>query len=329
MNSIDKLRETVGAQGGWRKLVNNPVLGDDEDFRFDNHVLRTEQGYRMYFSWRKHYAIAMTESEDGVNWSEPRLVVEPRPETGWEDDINRPAVVYRDGTYHMWYSGQTAGRTFASETWTEAYLEASSNTLGTSAIGYATSSDGISWTRRDTPVLSAAPEWEQQSLMCPTVFWSEDEGVYKMWYSGGGWFEPNAIGHAVSPDGITWTRVSDAPVFGPNPNELWERERIAGAHVMVHDGWHYLFYIGYEDMFKARIGLARSRDGISGWERHPANPILSAGIPGAWDSESIYKPFVLFEEDRDRWIMWFNARKGTTERIGVAIHDGRDLGFGE
>ncbi len=327
MNTIDRLRESVGCQGGWRKHVANPVLGDEEDFRFDNHVLRGPQGYRMYFSWRKHYAIAMTESTDGLRRGEPLLVAESRPETGWEDDINRPAVVLRDGVHHMWYSGQTAGTTFQSETWTEAYLEASSNTLGTSAIGYATSTDGITWHRRDAPVLTAGPSWEQQSLMCPTAHWDEETGLYKLWYSGGGWFEPDAIGHAVSEDGISWRRVSDQPVFGPDPDQLWERKRVAGAHVMRHDGWYYLFYIGYEDMFKARIGIARSRDGVTDWQRHPANPILSAGIPGAWDSESIYKPFVLLEEDNDRWIMWFNARRGTTERIGVAIHDGLDLGF--
>lgn len=329
MTSIDELRETIGCQGGWRKHAGNPVIGAPNDFRFDNHVLRTENGYRMYFSWRKHYAIAMTESADGLNWSEPVLVLEPRPETGWEDDINRPAVILRDGVYHLWYSGQTAGTTFESDNWTEVYVEASSNTLGTSDIGYATSTDGIHWERRDKPVLSAGPAWEQQSLMCPTVLWDEQAGLYRLWYSGGGWFEPDALGYAVSSDGISWERQSDQPVFTPDPQQLWERDRVAGAHVVFDDGWYYVFYIGYEDMFKARIGLARSRDGMTNWQRHPANPILSAGIPGAWDSESIYKPFVVKEEDRDRWVMWFNARSGTTEQIGVAIHEGLDLGFEE
>ena len=99
----------VGCQGGWRKFAGNPVLGVPGDFRFDNHVLRVDGIYRMYFSWRTHYSIAMTESSDGVQWTEPVLVLQPRPETGWEDDINRPTLAYKDGRYHMWYSGQTAG----------------------------------------------------------------------------------------------------------------------------------------------------------------------------------------------------------------------------
>ncbi len=163
--------------------------------------------------------------------------------------------------------------------------------------------------------------------MCPSVLWDDEEQLYKLWYSGGGWFEPDAIGYATSTDGITWTRPLAEPVFTAEPSNLWERERVAGAQVIKAVGWYYMFYIGYEDLFKARIGLARSRDGFSSWERHPDNPIISAGLPGAWDCESIYKPFVLYEATLDRWTMWFNARSGTTERIGVAYHDGYDLGF--
>lgn len=326
-DTLRALNETVGCRGGWRKHAGNPVMGDPGDFRFDNHVLRTNDGYRMYFSWRRHYAIAVSESADGITWTEPRLVLEPRPETGWEDDVNRPTVIYRDGVHHMWYSGQTAGRTFDSDTWTDVYLQASTNTEGRSAIGYAVSADGYTWERRDTPVLEARAPWEKQSLMCPTVLWDEPSRRYRLWYSGGGWFEPDALGYAESSDGVDWTRPHDRPVFGPEPANLWESARVAGAHVVHDRDWFYLFYIGYEDMFKARIGIARSRDGVSGWERHPANPVLSAGLPGAWDCESIYKPFALLDEDHDRWLMWFNARTGTTERIGLAWHDGRDLGF--
>lgn len=317
----------VGCQGGWRKYENNPVLGAENDFCFDNHVLKIEDKYRMYFSWRTHYSIAMIESEDGLHWSEPVLVIKPRPETGWEDDINRPAVVYKDGKYQMWYSGQTSGTSLSSDTWTEVYMEASMNDKGTSYIGYATSDDGVHWQRYDKPVIMPDEPWEIQSLMCPTVLWDEEERIYKLWYSGGEWFEPNSIGYATSEDGVSWTKHKQNPVFTADAANIWERARVAGAHVIKDEGWYYMFYIGYEDLFKARICLARSRNGIDGWERHKENPILSPGTPGGWDSEAIYKPFVLYEEDADRWLMWFNARKGTNERIGVAIHEGKDLGF--
>jgi predicted GH43/DUF377 family glycosyl hydrolase len=85
-----------------------------------------------------------------------------------------------------------------------------------------------------------------------------------------------------------------------------------------------MFYIGFRDEHCAQIGIARSRDGITGWERHPANPIISPGA-NQWDGEACYKPFALF--DGHRWLLWYNGRRGSVEQIGLAIHDGEDLGF--
>ncbi|MEH7383351.1 hypothetical protein V7138_23015 [Bacillus sp. JJ1533] len=317
----------IGCQAGWRKHKNNPVIGDDKDFCFDKHVIKREDGtFEMFYSWRTHYCIARAESSDGFRWGEPKIVLEPRMDSGWEEDVNRPTIIRKDNVYHMWYSGQTSGG-LAGESWTDSYMEASNMEKGTSYIGYATSEDGVNWKRHDQPVLKPSAPWELQSLMCPTVIWDQEEEVYKMWYSGGGWFEPNAIGYATSKDGVNWTKYSDQPIFTAKEENIWERERVAGCQVIKDKDWYYMAYIGFEDLFKSRICFARSRDGITEWERHPQNPIISAGIPGGWDSESIYKPFMLYDESNDRWLMWFNARTGTVERIGIAIHDGKDLGF--
>lgn len=315
---------TVGCQGGWRKYENNPVIGEDGDFCFDNHVLKVGDRLRMYFSWRSHYSIAYTESEDGLKWGERHVVLSPRKEIEWEEDLNRPAIDNHDGLYRMWYSSQTTGG-FNEKKWVDAYIEASKEDKGGSVIGYATSKDGIEWERLDVPVLTPDQPWEKSSLMCPTILWDDDEQLYKLWYCGGGWFEPDAIGYATSKDGIQWDKCTSNPIFAPEMKNLWERAHVAGCQVIKQNGWYYMFYIGYEDLFKARICLARSKDGVSKWERHPNNPIISAGLPGAWDSESIYKPFLYYDERNDRWLMYFNARRGTTERIGIAMHDGKDL----
>ena len=83
-------------------------------------------GYRMWFSWRPRKSIALVESSDGVHWSQPRIVLAPNPESDWEADLNRPAVVKRPGGYHLWYTGQARGQSW---------------------IGHATSADGLSWKR--------------------------------------------------------------------------------------------------------------------------------------------------------------------------------------
>ena len=82
--------------------------------------------------------------------------------------------------------------------------------------------------------------------------------------------------------------------------------------------------IGFSDKDHARIGLARSRDGRRGWERHPANPIISPG-EGRWDGDAVYKPYAIL--DGGRWLLWYNGRRGGVEGIGLAVHEGEDLGF--
>jgi predicted GH43/DUF377 family glycosyl hydrolase len=145
-----------------------------------------------------------------------------------------------------------------------------------------------------------------------------------MWYSGGEQYEPNAIGYATSPDGLAWIKHTANPVFGPDPKIPWEQQRVAGGQVVKQADGYLLFYIGYRDINHAQIGVARSKDGISHWERHPANPIICPG-KDRWDHDACYKPFAIF--DGRQWLLWYNGRHGSLEQIGVALHAGLDLGF--
>ena len=101
---------------------------------------------------------------------------------------------------------------------------------------------------------------------------------------------------------------------------------MTACQVVKAGGWHFMFYIGFEDVDTARICLARSRDGISGWERHPENPIVSP-TPDAWDGDACYKPFALWNAEQGRWQLWYNGRHGSPEYVGLVTHEGFDLGF--
>ena len=298
-------RET---SAGWRKSDGNPVMGGTYGTCFDISVLKDGENYRMWLSWRPRRSIALVESKDGIHWSEPpRAVFGPRPETGWEDDINRPCVLKRSDGYHMWYTGQAKGRSW---------------------IGYATSADGVAWKRMsDTPVLSADQPWERNiAVMCPSVLWDEQAACFRMWYSGGEQNEPDAIGYATSPDGVTWRKHDGNPIFVPRPDNPWEKHKVTACQVEKTGGWHVMFYIGFQDEPTARICLARSRDGITEWQRHPANPIISPGR-GTWDHDACYKPYAIY--DGRQWLLWYNGRRGSVEQIGVVLHEGEDLGFDE
>jgi len=220
------------------------------------------------------------------------------------EEINRPVVVKRPDGYHMWFTGQTEKRSW---------------------IGYAKSSDGLAWTlATERPVLSPDKPWEKVAVMCPHVEWDESAGLFRMWYSGGDQYEPDAIGYATSPDGAAWTKLPGNPIFSADRKSKWERHKVTACQVLRHAGWHYMFYIGFRDEDHAQIGLARSRDGVSGWERHRLNPIIRPGRD-AWDSDACYKPFAILDENK--WLLWYNGRRGRIEQIGLATHDGEDLGF--
>ena len=86
-----------------------------------------------------------------------------------------------------------------------------------------------------------------------------------------------------------------------------------------------MFYIGYRDIDHAQIGLARSKDGITGWQRHPGQPDHPARAKNKWDHDACYKPYAIF--DGGKWLLWYNGRHGGLEQIGLATHRGEDLGF--
>ena len=58
---------------------------------FDISVLKEGKTYRMWLSWRPKQSVALVESNDGIHWSEPpKIVLGPRPETGWEETSTAP-----------------------------------------------------------------------------------------------------------------------------------------------------------------------------------------------------------------------------------------------
>lgn len=296
--------DPVETAAAWRKYEGNPVLGGTLGTCFDVALLREAGTYRMWFSWRPKKSVALVESADGVHWNQPEIVFGPNPATDWEQDINRPVVVRRKDGYHMWYTGQARDRSW---------------------IGYARSNDGHNWQRVATkPVLSPDVPWEKVAVMCPHVLWDEGAQLFRMWYSGGEQYEPDAIGYATSPDGVVWKKSAANPVFKSDPTIAWEKHKVTACQVVNQDGWYLMFYIGFRDIDHAQIGIARSRDGIANWQRLPVNPVIRPG-ENKWDHDACYKPFAIF--DGSKWLLWYNGRHGNVEQIGLAYHDGLDLGF--
>ena len=290
---------------GWVKYAKNPVLGGDLGTCFDISVLKEGDTYRMWFSWRPKKSIALVESKDGIQWSKPLIVLGPNDKTDWENDLNRPVVIKNGDLYQMWYTGQARGKSW---------------------IGYATSKDGKTWKREsDKPVLSAEQPWEKVAVMCPHVIYDDRRrgsiacGIRAASKTSR---MPSAMPPAT--DGLKWDKDTNNPIFKPDPKNAWEKDRVTACQVIPQEDGYLMFYIGFRDESHAQIGIARSKDGITDWKRHPANPIIRPGVD-QWDHDAVYKPYAIY--DGTKWLLWYNGRRGGVEQIGLATHEGKDLGF--
>ena len=185
----------------------------------------------------------------------------PALETGgsgaWDEDgIDRPAVIKDGNTYKMWYSGSG----------TTKYQ-----------VGYATSSDGTTWSKYgSTPVLSpSASGWDSTHVSHCWVIKSGTSPYYKMWYTGTDNVDEEAdcqIGYATSPDGINWTRSGTSPVleYGSGVSD-WDAG-YAGWPSVIYDAgtspYYKMWYVGWDETGDNEgIGYATSPDGIN-WTKY-------------------------------------------------------------
>lgn len=311
ISSLAVVDTTAQKGNGWVKYAGNPVLGDPVRLGtcFDVNIVKGKSAkFDMYFSWRPKKSIAVCSSDDGIHWTEPEIVLRPDSACGWEQIINRASVVRKDGKWHMWYTGQVMKER-------------------ASRIGYAISDDGRTFHKvQKEPVMVAEAPFEQKNVMCPHVIWDAKRGVWRMWYSAGEMYEPNVNCYAESKDGITWEKSPLNPVLEKGARE-WEQNRVGGCEVHpLPDGTFVMFYIGYKDINTAAIGAAVSKDGISGWRRLKANPLVTP-TPNTFDASACYKPSVFRDEKNGRWMLWYNGRNGGKgEYIGLVLKEGLDLG---
>lgn len=286
------------------KYPGNPVFGDEKTGTlYDAYVWKQNNRLRMDLSHRPVTSCASSFSEDGIHWSAPEVTLPPRPTSGWEDRVNRNCVLFIDGVYKMWYTGQARGHSY---------------------IGYAESTDGVHFTRPlEEPVLFPEYPYEGYSVMNPCVLY--ENGVFRMWYSAGETYEPNVLAYAESTDGIHFRKCRFNPIFVCDKTHPYEQDRIGGCQV-IHTGdmGYLLFYIGYEDINTARICVARSDNGVTGWERSRHNPLVEPDR-GAWDGDACYKPTALWDEAAGKWRLWYNGRREHAEYIGLAECPRRNL----
>ena len=202
----------------------------------------------------------------------------------WDSQsIVAPSVVYVDGTFYLFYLGSGPGN------------------MG--AIGYASSTDGVNFTKyAGNPILAGDGSGFDADYAGYPAVWVDD-GTWTIYYTGWASGGQTEIGRAtaLAPYG-PWSRNYN-PVLSPGSYWEWDGAQIYSDNVVRTDSGYALYYTG--DSYPAAryyIGMATSPDGLV-WTKYndpgtpnapyaESDPVLSPGLPDTWDYRWILRSSV-------------------------------------
>jgi predicted GH43/DUF377 family glycosyl hydrolase len=242
----------------WRKSLENPILSGGPqswDIVGEEHgpfVMHDGGEYKMWYEGSNGAVrqLGFATSPDGIHWTKyaGNPVLKAGPEGYDQDAAGHGAILFEGGVYKLWY-----------------------HAVGDQGIliAYATSADGITWTKHGPVFKPEAGGWDQNALWGPSVL--KVNGMYWMWYAGDGLSDPISIGVATSPNGLEWTRVLEAPL------DIGNNTFVGDPHVIQDGGIFKMWYQTWsQDYEGAAIYYAESEDGIH-WTEFGGNPVIRSG----------------------------------------------------
>lgn len=211
-----------------RKFMEGDVVNPDEQskifdavFAIDACVIKDGSVYKCWYTgWngqiehmggglskKINFRIGYATSTDGLNWTKFKgssgagSVLHPgkkgKPDSYGVED---PYVIKESGIYRMWYTGYDGT---------------------TRRMLYATSTDGINWTKKGLVVISdSRGEPEKLGTENPVVILRG--GQYELWYqSQSASLSNRSIERAISGDGISWKKTGEVMLHPAVPDHNW------------------------------------------------------------------------------------------------------------
>lgn len=113
----------------------------------DPSIVRVKDQYFMYYTVAGAGVtdrIDVATSGDGIKWQRQGTAVSPGNPGEWDGLlVGRPSVLFEDGQFKMWYDGRKDLPPDAPDP------TAPKSTTSKRSVGYATSKDGLTWTKHD------------------------------------------------------------------------------------------------------------------------------------------------------------------------------------
>jgi predicted GH43/DUF377 family glycosyl hydrolase len=318
----------------WTPYAENPVLdvgeegGWEDEWVVKPYVLFDGDTYHMWYTGYNgtNARIGYATSPDRVTWTkdEGNPVMDKGSAGSWEFvGVESPCIIFDGSTYHMWYNGWDTQDIFQ--------------------IGYATSTDRVTWTKyENNPILKVGPSgsWDYPRVDAPEVFF--DGTKYHMWYDGYNGTN-GRIGYATSLDGLSWTPYVGNPVLDLGEAESWDSQWVGFCRVLFNtaDSLYNMWYLGSDEDWNARIGYATAPDDsalgiydeIS--TEFPGNFVLNQNYPNPFNPSTTIKftlPKTEFVELKVYNILGKELATLVSNKLNQGNHtyqfDGRNLASG-
>lgn len=226
-------------------------------------------------------------------------ILSPRGDGFESAGVFNPAVVKWTGEFVMLYRAQDGN--------------------GTSRLGYATSKDGVHFTRRAEPVLSPEAAYEKDGgVEDPRLV--EIGGTYYLTYTG--YNKKDAqLCLATSKDLVHWERKGVIlPAYKGNWNVGWTKSGAILTHKI--QGKYWMWWLGTGADKTDQMGLASSPDLIH-WTEETKTPVLPKR-PGMFDSR-VVEPGPPPVMTKDGILLIYNgADDKLVYKVGWALFDKND-----
>ncbi|MSV28034.1 MAG: hypothetical protein EXQ52_04715 [Bryobacterales bacterium] len=282
-----------------------PVLSRGAPGEFDSidalnpAVVKRGDAYFNFYSGYdgKTWHTGLATSADGIAWRKYGKVLSPSPAT-WEGSYiaANGAALFSGGAFLYWY--HAGPRELPS-------------------IGFARSTDGQSWTKHPTPVLTPGPRgsWDERGVADPYAI--EIDGVFYLYFLGQDRARRQRLGVARSRDGVKWEKLRTNPILELGDRGGFDERGLGEPAVWQANGSYWMLYTGRDAKEHRRLGLARSADGVA-WRK--------TGTPFAgteeWNGKVICDPSV--EPGPEGVRVWFGG--GDVASPDENLHG--QIGFG-
>jgi len=303
----------------FRRAQAGPVLTPPAALSVDGYgvggmcVVRTDTEYVMWYTGVPENGFVKTisraTSPDGATWTKDATPVLSLGDAGAFDSrqLGKPWVIYDPANtaapYRMWYSaeGDYGG-----------------------SIGYATSADGIAWTKTGE-VLPPGPRNAPDSYSAAQPSVVIDNGVYRMWYTASD-SNNRRVAFATSTDGLVWQR--GGVVFDVAGGNYGQGAWAPTVWKDTGGGFHMLFTgnkIVAGGQIQAKLINASSSDGVT-WTAGSIAVNPGNQTAGDFDGFNLSQPDVLPDpaDATNPYKLWYvgnnpDANGNYHDRIGYAV----------